>query len=121
MNSKPHNTGLKRLKFACINSYVGLITCFKNETAFRQEVILSLILLPLAVCIADTGVELSLLIASVCLILITELLNSGLESLADAISTEHHPLLGRAKDYGSAAVMLAIICALLTWLAVIFA
>jgi diacylglycerol kinase (ATP) len=119
MNAKPHNTGLKRLKFACLNSYVGLKTCFKNETAFRQEVLLSVILLPLALYVADTGLQLSLLIGSLCLILITELLNSGLEALADAISTEHNPLLGRAKDYGSAAVMLAIFSAVITWLAVI--
>jgi diacylglycerol kinase (ATP) len=117
IEDNPHkgNKGITRAVRAAINSWNGLIYAYKEESAFRQELALSLILIPLAIYLPVTPVEKILLIASVILVLITELLNSSVEAAIDRISFEVHDLSKRAKDFGSAAVMLALLLCALTW------
>jgi diacylglycerol kinase (ATP) len=117
IEDNPHkgNKGLTRAFRAAINSWNGLIYAFKEESAFRQELALSLILIPLAIYLPVTPIEKILLIASVILVLIIELLNSSVEAAIDRISFEVHDLSKRAKDFGSAAVMLALLLCALTW------
>lgn len=103
--------GVKRLFRAFGYSLKGLKAALKNEAAFRQECALAVILLPAAFWLGRSATEIFLLIASVVLVLIVELINSAIEALADAISTAHHPLLGQAKDLGSAAVLLCLVIA----------
>ena len=104
---------------AAINSWNGLIYAYKEESAFRQELALSLILIPLAIYLPVTPIEKILLIASVILVLIIELLNSSVEAAIDRISFEVHDLSKRAKDFGSAAVMLALLLCGLTWVIIL--
>jgi diacylglycerol kinase (ATP) len=117
IEDNPHkgNKGITRAFRAAINSWNGLIYAYKEESAFRQELALSLILIPLAIYLPVTPIEKILLIASVILVLITELLNSSVEAAIDRISFEVHDLSKRAKDFGSAAVMLALMLCALTW------
>jgi diacylglycerol kinase (ATP) len=96
-------------------SYEGLAAAFRNEDAFRQEVFAACVLIPLALWLGNSGTERALMSCSVFLVLIVELLNSSLEATVDRISLEHHPLAKRAKDIGSAAVMIALTNALLVW------
>lgn len=112
---KPRHTGLTHLMHSTRYSWKGLKAAFRNETAFRQEVVIAAVLLPLAWWIADTSVSWLMLVGSLFLVLIVELLNSAVENVVDRIGTEHHELSGRAKDIGSAAVMLSLIMAGLTW------
>jgi len=114
------NRGLLRFIDASKYSWQGLKAAYRYEEAFRQEVWLTALLVPAAVFLATNGIELALLLGSLFLILIVELLNSGLEAVVDRIGTEHHELSGRAKDIGSAAVMFALINAAVIWLCVIF-
>jgi diacylglycerol kinase (ATP) len=117
IEDNPHkgNKGITRAFRAAINSWNGLIYAFKEESAFRQELALSLVLIPLAIYLPVTPIEKILLIASVILVLIIELLNSSVEAAIDRISFEVHDLSKRAKDFGSAAVMLALLLCALTW------
>jgi diacylglycerol kinase (ATP) len=121
VENNPHksNKGLTRAFRAAINSWNGLIYAFKEESAFRQELALSLILIPLAIYLPVTPIEKILLIASVILVLIIELLNSSVEAAIDRISFEVHDLSKRAKDFGSAAVMLALLLCGLTWVIIL--
>ena len=107
----PHKgrTGLTRLLFATRHSAAGLTAAWRHESAFRQELLLALLLMPAALWLGRTWVERALLAGSVLLVLIVELLNSGIEAAIDRISLEMHELSGRAKDYGSAAVLLALL------------
>ena len=106
----------RRILGASTYSWQGLKACFKHEEAFRVEVLFAVLLLPLALLIAATPVELVLLIGSIVLVLIVELLNSAVEAVVDRIGEEHHELAGRAKDLGSAAVMLSMGLFFVTWL-----
>ena len=108
-------TGLRRLLNAARYSYEGLAAAFRNEDAFRQEVFAACVLIPLAIWLGNGGTERALMSCSVFLVLIVELLNSSLEATVDRISLQHHPLAKRAKDIGSAAVMIALTNALLVW------
>ena len=117
--AKPGKTGFSRLVDATKYSWLGYKAGFKNEAAFREELFLGAILLPTAIIFAESGVELALLLGSLFLVLIVELLNSGIEAVVDRISDEHHELSGRAKDLGAAAVMTALINVIVIW-AVIF-
>ncbi|APX94470.1 diacylglycerol kinase [Halomonas sp. 1513] len=112
---KPGHTGWRHLVHSTRYSLKGLKAAFRNEAAFRQEVALCVVLLPLAIWIGRTPLEWILLIGSCLLVLIVELLNSAIENVVDRIGTEHHELSGRAKDISSAAVMLALLFAGLTW------
>jgi diacylglycerol kinase (ATP) len=98
----------------------GLAAAARHEDAFRQELILVVLLTPLALWLGHTGVERALLIASLIVVLIVELLNSAIEATVDRISFENHRLAKRAKDIGSAAVMLSLVNAGLVWLLIIF-
>jgi diacylglycerol kinase (ATP) len=108
-------TGLRRLFNAVGYTWDGLRAAFKHEDAFRQEVFLALLLIPLALYLGKTGVERALMVAAVLGVLIVELLNSALEAAVDRISLEHHLLIKRAKDMGSAAVMIALVNAVVVW------
>jgi diacylglycerol kinase (ATP) len=121
IEDNPHkgNKGITRAFRAAINSWNGLIYAYKEESAFRQELGLSLILIPLAIYLPVTPIEKILLIASVILVLIIELLNSSVEAAIDRISFEVHDLSKRAKDFGSAAVMLALLLCVFTWMIIL--
>lgn len=108
--------GLKRLINACYFSIAGLKATWRHEEAFRQEVLLLIVSIPCALWLGETVIEKLLLIGCIVLMLIVELLNSAIEAVVDRISLEHHELSGRAKDIGSAAVMLSTIWAVITWI-----
>ncbi len=111
--------GLQRILNAARYSVEGLVAAWQNEDAFRQEVVLTAILIPTALLLPLPLVETILLIGVVVLVLIVELLNSGIEAAIDRDSYEINALGKRAKDIGSAAVMLSLLLALGTWLAVL--
>ncbi|AZY48136.1 diacylglycerol kinase [Bordetella avium] len=110
--------GLRRILNALRYSWQGLKAAVKYEAAFRQELALAVLMIPAAFFLGRTAVEVFLLIVSVVLVLVVELINSAIEALADALSVETHPLLGRAKDLGSAAVMLMLIFTGAVWICV---
>ena len=112
-------TGLRRIWNALFYSLDGFAAAFKHEDAFRLEVLLALILIPLALSMNVSGVGKALMIASVLLVLIVELLNSAIEAVTDRISLEDHVLAKRAKDFGSTAVMISLINVAVVWLLVI--
>jgi diacylglycerol kinase (ATP) len=117
----PHKgaTGVRRLINATRYSLEGLAAAARHEAAFRQELLLAAILLPLGLWLGKDGVERALLVGSVLLVLVVELLNSAVEAAVDRISAEHHALAKRAKDLGSAAVMLSLASAAVVWLLVL--
>ena len=108
-------TGLRRLLNALVYSVEGFKAAFKHEDAFRQEVFLALVLIPLAVYLGENSIERALMIVSVLIVLIVELLNSAIEAAVDHTSTEHHTLAKRAKDIGSAAVFVALMIVVCVW------
>lgn len=118
----PHKgkTGLKRVWNALFYSMDGMRAAFRHEDAFRQEVYLAALLMPAALFTPATGLGKALMIAAVLLVLIVELLNSAVEAAVDRISLEHHALAKRAKDIGSAAVLLALINVPVVWGLVLF-
>ena len=101
-------------------SLAGLKAAFHHEQAFRQEVYLLFAVVPLGLWLGDTGVEKVLLIGSWLLVMLVELLNSAVEVVVDRIGSEKHELSGRAKDIASAAVMVALVLAALTWFMLVF-
>ena len=107
--------GLERLFKAFGFSMQGLSAAFRNEAAFRQEIYLSIVLVPLGVYLGKTGTERALLVSVIVLVLITELINSGMEAIVDRFGGEHHELSGRAKDIASAAVLVSLINVLIVW------
>ena len=107
--------GVRRLWGALRYSLAGLRAALRHEAAFRQELALGLPLVAIAPWVAGDRVQAVLLVASVVLVWVVELLNSSLEALADAVSPQAHPLVGRAKDLGSAAVMASLLLAAATW------
>lgn len=112
-------TGLARIIAAGGYSFDGLRATWHDEAAFRQEVILTLIMIPVAVYLAPDRLSLALMIACLFLVLITELLNSAIESAIDRHGSEVHPLAKKAKDAGSAAVMVALTLTAMTWMILI--
>jgi diacylglycerol kinase (ATP) len=112
-------TGVRRVISATRNSFAGFGEAVRCEDAFRQELMIAAVCVPLAFWVGSNGLERALLIGSVLLVLIVELLNSAIEATVDRISFENHHLAKRAKDIGSAAVMLALVCAGLTWLLIL--
>lgn len=113
--AKPGYTGLTRIIKATGYSWQGLRAAWQNESAFRQEVTLCLIMLPLAFVVGQTMMETALLIALLGVVLITELLNSAVEAVVDRVGDEHHDLAGRAKDMGSAAVFISLVLTAIVW------
>jgi len=120
-DENPHkgNKGLMRAWAAMKNSLSGLVFAVREESAFRQELTLAVILIPLGLFLPVGPVEQVLLVGSVLLVLIVELLNSGVEAAIDRISYERHGLSKRAKDFGSAAVMVALILCGFTWVSLV--
>lgn len=108
-------TGLQRLWNALGYSVAGLRAAYRNEAAFRQEIWLAIVLIPATWLLPVSVLEQALLIGVLLLVLIVELINSAIEATVDRISIEHHLLAKRAKDVGSAAVLLALINATVFW------
>jgi diacylglycerol kinase (ATP) len=113
-------TGIDRIVHAAGYSWSGLRTAYAAEAAFRQEVWLALLMVPAALWLGRGWVETTLLAGTVLLVLIVELLNSGIEAVVDRVSYERHELSKRAKDYGSAAVLLALLLCGGTWVAALW-
>ena len=122
IKQNPHkgNRGLTRAIHAAKNSWHGLIFAYQEESALRQELVLLLVLSPIAILLPVGLFEKALMICSLIMVLVIELLNSSVEAAIDRISFEHHDLSKRAKDFGSAAVMLALLIAFVIWAAVLY-
>jgi len=115
MHDRPKLSGMRRLRLAFVNSWQGFKGAFRFEAAFRQEVTLALLLVPLGAWLGDTPVEKALLVGSVLLVLVVELLNTGIETVVDRIGLERHELSGLAKDVGSTAVLLSFAILGVVW------
>jgi diacylglycerol kinase (ATP) len=112
-------TGLQRLINATRYSLSGFAAAARHEDAFRQELMLAAVLVPLGVILGSNGVERALLVGSVLLVLVVELVNSAVEATVDRVSLDDHNLAKRAKDLGSAAVMLSLVTTAAVWLLVL--
>ena len=122
MNESPFKgkTGLTRVWNAFHYSMAGLAAAYRNEDAFRQEVRLALLMIPLALWLPASGIGKALMIASVLLVIVVELINSAVEAAVDRVSLERHHLAKRAKDIGSAAVFVALVNVGVVWALVLF-
>lgn len=118
----PHKgkTGLHRVWNALFYSFEGFRAAYRHEDAFRQEVLLAALLIPLALWLPVSGIGKALMIASVLLVLVVELINSAVEATVDRISLENHQLAKRAKDIGSAAVFVSLVNVVAVWGLVLF-
>ena len=112
--------GFKRLAAATSYSLQGLAAAWRHEASFRLEVLLGLLLVPIALWLAPSPLQALVLIGTILFVWLVELLNSAIETLADAITIERNPLIGRAKDIGSAAVLLSLVLAAGVWLAILW-
>lgn len=112
---KPDNKGVRRILRATRFSAQGLKSAWQHEAAFRQELVLVLVLSPVALWLGRTAVERGLLIVCCLIVLIVELLNSAIEAAIDRHGPEQHELSGRAKDMGSAAVLVSLVLVGLVW------
>ncbi|MCP4469178.1 MAG: diacylglycerol kinase [Gammaproteobacteria bacterium] len=115
------NKGIIRIIKASGYSWQGLCAAWRHEAAFRQEVWLAVVMIPLGLYLGGNGVEKALLIGSVLLVLVVEILNSAIEVVVDRFGDEQHELSGRAKDMASAAVALALALVVAVWVLVLFA
>jgi diacylglycerol kinase (ATP) len=113
-------TGLRRILNALHYSVAGLRAAFRHEDAFRQEVLLAAVLIPIALLSPVSGIGKALMVASVLLVIIVELLNSAIEATVDRISLDNHQLAKRAKDIGSAAVLMGLVNVVIVWVLVVF-
>ena len=120
MTSKPNSTGVGRIIKATQCSIQGFKAVYIHESAFRQELLLALILLPLSIVVAQTPIQFALLNGVLLIVLLVEIINSAIEAVVDRISLEHHELSGRAKDLGSSAVFIALSLCVLVWGAILF-
>ena len=118
--NKPGQTGFSRIWHAAGYSVQGLRYAWVHEAAFRQELLLVLILIPIALWLANTGLEAAMLILPLGLVLIAEIANSAIEAVVDRFGDERHSLSGAAKDMGSAAVFIALVFVAVCWLLVLF-
>lgn len=112
---KPGDSGLKRILRATGFSLLGLRAAWQEEAAFRQEVVAAAVLFPIALWLGQSAIEKLLLVTSLLLTILVELLNSAIESAIDRHGSEHHELSGRAKDMGSAAVMMSLLIVAVVW------
>jgi diacylglycerol kinase (ATP) len=112
--------GLRRVFLATRYSWQGLRATWRKEEAFRQEVIVAAIALPVAWFLGETGMERALLVAVILNVLILELVNTAIENVVDRVGTDPHKLSGRAKDVGSAAVLMGIVLAAAVWGLILF-
>ena len=113
--AKPDNTGIRRILRATKFSAQGLAQAWQHEAAFRQELVLVLILVPVAAWLGQTALERAALIGCCLIVLIVELINSAIEAAIDRHGDEHHELSGRAKDMGSAAVFISLLLVAVVW------
>ncbi len=113
--AKTGKTGLARIRNATLFSLAGLRTAWRDEAAFRQELLLAVVLVPAGVWLGRTAVERVLLLGSCVIVLIVELLNTSIENVVDRVGEEPHRLSGQAKDLGSAAVFLSLVLVVVTW------
>jgi diacylglycerol kinase (ATP) len=111
--------GMGRFVRAFGSSYKGFVGAFREEAAFRQELLFACVTVPLAVWLGHSGIERALLAAPILIVLIVELLNSAIEATVDRIGLERHALAGLAKDIGSAAVLLSFILVGVVWILVL--
>lgn len=118
--AKTGATGFTRIFNAAGYSWLGFKAAYEHEAAFRQELWLGLVLTPVALYFGPSYADKAILIASLVFILLIEILNSALEAVVDRFGDEIHPLAGRAKDMGSAAVFLAFVIAGLVWFSVFY-
>ncbi len=116
---KPGNTGLKRVLCAASYSMAGLAWAWRKEAAFRQELLLVIILAPLGWYLGESGVQRALLLGVLVLVVAVELLNSALEAVVDRFGDDHHELSKAAKDLGSAAVFVSLINVVVVWVLVL--
>jgi diacylglycerol kinase (ATP) len=119
MSDRHKPTGITRLLRAFGYSFQGFQHAWREEAAFRQEVALSMLVIPLGLYLGHSGVERALLVSPMLLILVVEILNSAVEAVVDRSGTERHPLAGMAKDMGSAAVMLSFALLGTVWLLIL--
>lgn len=117
---RQRRTGLDRIVHATGYSAQGLVAALRHESAFRQEAMLATLMVPTSFWLGRGWIEVALLAGSVLLVLVVELLNSAVEAAIDRISLDMHPLAKRAKDYGSAAVMLALLLSASIWAAALW-
>ncbi|MEH6627653.1 MAG: diacylglycerol kinase [Motiliproteus sp.] len=113
--SKPGRGGGDRIVHAAGYSAKGLTACWRHEAAFRQELVLCLVLLPLSFYVGNSLIETALLIATLFLVLMMELVNSAIEAVVDRVGEEFHELSGRAKDIGSAVVFISLLLVIIVW------
>lgn len=113
--AKPDNTGIRRILRATKFSAQGLAQAWQHEAAFRQELVLVLLLVPVAAWLGQTALERAVLIGCCLIVLIVELINSAIEATIDRHGDEHHELSGRAKDMGSAAVFISLLLVAVVW------
>mgnify|MGYP001815645012 FL=1 len=117
---KPGNTGIRRLLRATVYSVQGFVHAFRNEAAFRQELALTVVLVPAALWLGRDVIERAMLVAVLFFVLAVELLNSAVEAAIDRHGDEHHELSGAAKDLGSAAVFVGLTIVVVVWGAVVY-
>jgi len=116
---KPGKSGIGRIIDATKYSWLGFRAAFKHEAAFRQELTMAVIGIPLAAWLARDGIQFLFLSVPLLLLLLVELANSAVEAVVDRIGSEHHELSGRAKDMGSATVFMALTIVTLCWLVIV--
>jgi diacylglycerol kinase (ATP) len=112
--------GFRRVANAARNSWGGIRGAWREEEAFRQEILAGVFLVPLAIWLGENGIERALMLGSLFVVLIVELLNSSIEATVDRIGTERHTLSGLAKDLGSAAVAVSLLLVVVVWALVLF-
>ncbi|WP_456385106.1 diacylglycerol kinase [Desulfolithobacter sp.] len=117
--NKPDYRGIRHVYQAMLYSFKGLVAAFRCEEAFRLELMVVAVMLPLGLWLGDSGVEKALLVSSLVLVLIVELVNSAVEAVVDRIGLEQHVLSGRAKDIGSAAVFMTLVNVVLVWVPIL--
>ena len=118
--NKPNGSGIGRIIKATKCSYYGFKAAWQYESAFRQELLMVVILLPLSFLLSESRNHWLLMFASLMLVLFAELVNSAIEALADSVTLDHHPLIGRAKDIGSAIVFVALTTLTVVWVEAIW-
>ena len=119
-SARKGQSGLRRIWNALLYSIDGIKAAFRHEDGFRQETLLAAVLIPVAMMLSVEGIGKAMMIASILLVLVVELLNSAVEATVDRISLEHHQLAKRAKDIGSAAVLVSLVNVVVVWALVLF-
>jgi len=113
------NTGLKRIRLAGVYAFNGIVAACRHEAAFRQELVLAVVFIPLALMLDLARSERVLLVMATLIVLVAELLNSAVEAVVDRIGPEHHELSGRAKDMGSGAVLVCLVLWAYVWIDIV--